>query len=143
LPAGPPAPPQSPSGNSRRSATPRTRETACADRRDRRPPPAQRQSPSVRLAVLPGEAALAVAATGQEEVDVGIGHLVVQGAVADLEVDGPLLAFVAHMVAVALGGGKAGGHPRLQLLFPGVGDERQFALQQVDELVLVAVPVPL
>src|SRR3546814_20997633 len=90
------------SGSSRAAARRLTRRTASAGRPDRPRWPVQGASGAVGLAVLLGEAALAVAAGGEEEIDVRVGGLVVQRAVADLQVDRPVLAVVHHVVAVAL-----------------------------------------
>src|SRR5690606_13963038 len=63
-------------------------------------------------------------------------------AVADLEVDRRGRATVDQMMTIFATGWKPGCDPRLETLLAGFRHQRDVALQHVDELVLVRMPVP-
>src|SRR3546814_16037181 len=92
---------------------------------------------SVGLAVLLGVVLLAVAGRGQGKVDVRVDDLILQRAVADLQIDRPGLALVHHVMAVALAGGEAGGHAGLPKLLAGVGAEGWLAFEQLTDIVFI------
>src|SRR3546814_12466870 len=98
---------------------------------------------SVGLAVLLGVVLLAVAGRGQGKVDVRVDDLILQRAVADLQIDRPGLALVHHVMAVALAGSEAGGHAGLHNLLAGLGDEGALAFGHIDDLGFMAVPLSL
>src|SRR6266446_3297701 len=110
------------------------------------PPPRQRRSAhgnlrsarSVRRAVFAREDPFPLATEHGHDVVRRIEDLVAGGAVANLEIDHIAIATVHPLVRRARGR-KSGAHPRAENRYAGISDERWFALQYVDELVLLAV----
>jgi hypothetical protein len=83
------------------------------------------------------------ALAGKMQVDIGVRHRVFRLPAADLQIARLRAAAVDQMVAVGRAGGEAGGFPCRQSLVAGVGHQSKLARQDIDELVLMAVPVAL
>src|SRR5580692_448203 len=99
---------------------------------------------SVRRPVLVPVAPLARIATGREHhVDVGVLPMVLVRARADDEEHRIGRSAVLETVAVANPSLEPGGVPRSHRLLTLVGDEHDFSLDDVDELILVRMPVAL
>src|SRR5262245_55132067 len=79
----------------------------------------------------------------RHQVDITIVSFFRRGARADFEIERGFSALIDEMMPIGLACGKACSHPRRKGLLPGVGDEHHLPLQDIDELVLVCVPVPL
>ena len=78
------------------------------------------------------------------EIDVGIVALVLLPAVADLQIDDIARRAVDEMVAVvARPPGNSAHAPAVSSLHAGIGDQCDLALEDIDELVLMGVPVAL
>src|SRR5262249_53249363 len=71
----------------------------------------------------------------RHQVDITIVSFFRRGARADFKIERGFSALIDEMMPIGLACGKACSHPRRKGLLPGVGD--------IDELVLVCVPVPL
>ena len=81
--------------------------------------------------------------TRAHHVDVGAGDDIVAVARADLQIERRDRRAVDHVMAVAAVFGEGSAIARPEQRFAAVLDQRQLALQHIDELVLMAVPVAL
>src|SRR5215472_17544935 len=79
----------------------------------------------------------------QAQVDVGIVDFVARLAIADLEVDHVAVRAIDELMGIGPARGKARHHARRQTLGPGVGHQLHLAFDDIDELILGAVPVAL
>src|SRR5215475_11933720 len=103
-------------------------------------PPSRRSFPGRPVLMGPE---IPPVALEQTEVDVRIVDLVAGLAVADLQIDHVAVRAVDELMAISPAGGEARDHPRRQALRAGIGHQLDLAFENVDELVLGAVPVSL
>jgi hypothetical protein len=80
---------------------------------------------------------------GVRHVDVGASREIERVPRADLKIDGHRTRPVDQVMAVARTFRECSAIASEQWSFAAIFDEHQFALQKIDELVFVAVPVPL
>ena len=97
---------------------------------------------SVATAVLLGEAILAVRQRHAGEIDIGIDHLIARRAIANHEKHNVAIGLVEEAVCIAGTGRKADTGAGLHRLLAGVGLERRFAFEDIDELVLARMRMP-
>src|SRR5262245_39063902 len=79
----------------------------------------------------------------RHHVDIAVLGLLILPAGADFKIERGATALIDEMMPVRLARWKARSHPRRKGLPPGVSDERHLPLQDIDELILVRVPMPL
>src|SRR5471030_2411220 len=79
----------------------------------------------------------------EHHVDVGIAAEIIGTAGADFQIGGIAIRPVDEVVAIGHPLGKGGAVTCAQDLFAPIGDQDQFARQQIDQLVLDAVPMTL
>jgi hypothetical protein len=79
----------------------------------------------------------------QAKIDARIVDLIARLAIADLEIDHVMGRAIDELMPVGTAGGKARRHARGQALGAGIGHELDLAFENIDELVLGAVPVTL
>src|SRR6266545_8268403 len=103
-----------------------------------RSPRALARDPLARLAEVAAAAAVAL----HHEVDVGIVHALARGARADLQIDRVAVGAVDQAMGDAAAGLEAGGIPGPQHGLAVILLQDELAVEHVDELVLLLVPVP-
>src|SRR6476659_3428367 len=96
----------------------------------------------VRLTVLSQEHE-AASLLPRHHVDVAILSLLTFSACADFEVECWPITSIDQVMPIVLAGGEARRHPCSEHCLPGVRNERHLSLQDINELVLVCVPMAL